>query len=241
MCFSLHSKILSFDENYKGVYNNEEYLMCSNLVLIELPFPKSFGSIPVSPDLKTLVSHHQGMTDASCYFLVHSRPIPSECQKFLCDNANEANVLFHPWVYRDSSIDFSFVNTQQVDCALFDTYGIVPVHQDLKDGGVSFGTLDARTVSIHSLCFSPENNQFQIDENSNLGCFFSFGKIDDRCVLCFHVVPFSDEEENKLRSIAKDEDNILGLAEALRSFLPEKYKEISDFLLFQSSVHAGIE
>lgn len=87
---------------------------------------------------------------------------------------------------------------------LFGTFGIIPVHQDLKDAGVRFGTLEERSVVIHDQCFSPENAMLQLDDSgrSCIVCpdcshshavegfhiWFSAASFGDKRVIVRHVV-----------------------------------------------------
>lgn len=199
--------------------------MCANLALIELPYP-SLDNLPFSKELASTIHENAFIKSKSCYFVIHSKPTPSVCQKFLCDNVNEVNVMYHPWVFKDVTIDDMFCKVVNIECGIFDTFGVTPVHLNLLDGGIPFNEIGTRSVSIHSMCFSPENNQFQMSEGSPIGFFISFAKTDDQCVLSFHIVPFMDLVEESLRLIVKEAHSLADLSNSLPNELPANVKEV---------------
>lgn len=81
------------------------------------------------------------------FFIVfHPFPPPSPCQKFLCDNTDEINLVYHCWMYPDAPYSEDYTNTEQLPMGVFEAHGVKPVHQDLKDAGVAFGRLEERYV-----------------------------------------------------------------------------------------------
>eukprot|EP01126_Amoeba_proteus_P015259 TRINITY_DN1684_c0_g1_i1.p1 TRINITY_DN1684_c0_g1~~TRINITY_DN1684_c0_g1_i1.p1 ORF type:complete len:123 (-),score=8.24 TRINITY_DN1684_c0_g1_i1:662-1030(-) len=40
------------------------------------------------------------------YVMIHSTPILSQCQHFLCNNTNEVNMMYHSWAFPD--VPFAF-------------------------------------------------------------------------------------------------------------------------------------
>ena len=79
------------------------------------------------------------------YFIIlHSHPPPGVCQKFLCDNTDEVNLLYHCWLYPDVPCDPSVVFSRQLEMGIFQPHGVAPVHQDLQDAGVAFHHLQPR-------------------------------------------------------------------------------------------------
>lgn len=78
------------------------------------------------------------------YIMVHPSPPPGMCQKFLCNNYNEVNVLYHSWLFGDVEYDPSVTLLEPVAMGLFDTVGVAPVHLDLSDAGIAFGYLEER-------------------------------------------------------------------------------------------------
>ena len=78
------------------------------------------------------------------FIIVHSYPKPGLCQKFLCDNANEVNLMYHCWLYPDVPFDPQVVLTDQVAMGIFSPQGVRPVHLDLVDAGIPFQFLDHR-------------------------------------------------------------------------------------------------
>ena len=78
------------------------------------------------------------------YVIIHSHPPPGLCQKFLCNNTNEINLLFHCWLYKEIPIDPTLSVSEQVCMGLFEPEGVFPIHLDLQDGGVPFYYLESR-------------------------------------------------------------------------------------------------
>lgn len=80
------------------------------------------------------------------YFItVHSHTPPGLCQKFLCSNTNEVNLVYHCWVYPNVPIDPSLSVVEQVEMGVFlPSAGVLPVHQDLQDAGIAFNHLEPR-------------------------------------------------------------------------------------------------
>lgn len=82
--------------------------------------------------------------DTSLYFIIHTQPISSPCQKFLCNNTNEVNLVYHCWLFRDAPYDLEKNFTDQLNMGVFEPSGVRPVHQDLQDSGVEFGGVSER-------------------------------------------------------------------------------------------------
>ena len=81
------------------------------------------------------------------FFIVfHPFPPPSPCQKFLCDNMDEINLVYHCWMCPDAPYSEDYTHTEQLPMGIFEAEGVKPVHQDLKDAGVAFGCLEERCV-----------------------------------------------------------------------------------------------
>ena len=102
----------------------------------------SRDSIP-GTDYSIPVTNHS-VPGMDYYVMVHPSPPPGVCQKFLCNNYNEVNVLYHSWLFGDVAYDPSITLLESVSMGLFDTVGIAPVHLDLKDAGIAFGYLEER-------------------------------------------------------------------------------------------------
>lgn len=84
------------------------------------------------------------------YVLVHTYPPPGLCQKFLCGNTDEVNLLYHCWLYPEVPCDPSIVCSEQLSMGVFQPRGVAPVHQDLSDSGVAFHHLQPRLVETVS-------------------------------------------------------------------------------------------
>jgi hypothetical protein len=154
------------------------------------------------------------------FVLGHIAPIPQECQKFMCSNWNEVNMVYHTWLYPTTSFTPEVTEIEQVEMGIFEARGIRPVHQDLKDAGISFDSLSLRTVSLHNACFSPENAQFQLIETPEIE-FASFWALayhepSQRAVITFHILPRHNDAEAKLR-------NVLTSSHTVRNFLHGLY------------------
>lgn len=107
---------------------------------------------PTVPQTMTSCSSKPRSQAAPCvpnmdlFVIVHSYPKPGRCQKFLCNNTNELNLLYHCWLYPDIPCDPSVTVTDQVEMGIFCPQGVQPVHLDLVDGGIAFLYLDRRLV-----------------------------------------------------------------------------------------------
>ena len=82
------------------------------------------------------------------YFIVHSCPPPGLCQKFLCCNTDEVNLVYHCWLYPDAPCDPTFSTTRMLSMGVFSPQGVAPVHQNLQDAGVAFHRLHPRYMSV---------------------------------------------------------------------------------------------
>lgn len=89
------------------------------------------------------------MHDLDLFIIIHSCPHPSPCQKFLCNNQDEVNLVYHCWVYKDSPFDPAITLTSKVDMGIFEPCLVQPVHLELHDSGIPFLFLDERYV-FHS-------------------------------------------------------------------------------------------
>ena len=150
------------------------------------------------------------------YFIVHTQPVPSLCQKFLCENMDEINMIFHCWLFQEASCDPEETFIDQLDMGIFEPQGVIPVHQDLLDSGVEFGAtsprlashylklvstcqIHYRTVCIHGGRFSPENAQLQLLHNCDIHSFYSVAKSPGRSVVTFHVLPAHEKAEQTIK------------------------------------------
>ena len=78
------------------------------------------------------------------YSIIHSCPPPGLCQKFLCGNTDEVNLIYHCWFYPDAPCDPNFSTTHMLSMGVFSPQGVAPVHQNLQDAGVAFHHLHPR-------------------------------------------------------------------------------------------------
>ena len=84
------------------------------------------------------------------YFIIHTQPIPALCQKFLCDNMDEINLVFHCWLFQEASCDPEETFIDQLDMGIFEPQGVQPVHQDLLDSGIEFGATSSRCTNLNT-------------------------------------------------------------------------------------------
>ena len=82
--------------------------------------------------------------DMDLYVVIHTHPIPSLCQKFLCSNTNEINLMYHCWLFQNIPFDQSIAVSEMLEMGLFEPSGVMPVHLDLADAGIAFYYLDKR-------------------------------------------------------------------------------------------------
>ena len=85
------------------------------------------------------------------YVIIHSCPPRGMCQKFLCSNTDEINVLYHCWLFDNVPCDPSLTVSNQLKMGVFDPHCVQPVHLDLEDGGVPFQHLEMRCVCMYIL------------------------------------------------------------------------------------------
>ena len=78
------------------------------------------------------------------YVVVHTHPPPGLCQKFLCSNRDEINILYHCWLFPDVPFDRSVTRSEMLEMGVFEPSGVQSVHQELQDAGVPFHYLDKR-------------------------------------------------------------------------------------------------
>eukprot|EP01122_Echinamoeba_exundans_P003749 TRINITY_DN13816_c0_g1_i1.p1 TRINITY_DN13816_c0_g1~~TRINITY_DN13816_c0_g1_i1.p1 ORF type:complete len:284 (+),score=39.29 TRINITY_DN13816_c0_g1_i1:42-893(+) len=193
-----------------GVYG-DDYTPCIPVALLQLPPLPLLSSNTLFKDISTQLttldiwdaasSSFKNGYKAEFYVLVHPKPILSPCQKFLCENMDEVNMMYHPWLFGSMPLTEDLSVTKQLYMGLFDTKNIKPVHQNLKDAGISFGSIENRSVALHGLRFSPENAQFQLDPSQGeIATFFAIAidKETCRCVLSYHALPMTDAAEVKL-------------------------------------------
>ena len=78
------------------------------------------------------------------FVTIHTSPPSGLCQKFLCDNTDEINLLYHCWLFPEASCDPHVTLTEQLEMGVFEPHGVRPVHMDLQDAGAPFHVLDKR-------------------------------------------------------------------------------------------------
>ena len=107
------------------------------------------ASCPDEPFL--MATKDTSVPDMDYYIILHTCPPPGECQKFMCGNTDEVNLLYHCWLYSDVPCDPSIVCSEPLDMGVFQPRGVTPVHQDLQDAGVAFHHLQPRLVCAHPI------------------------------------------------------------------------------------------
>lgn len=96
------------------------------------------------------------------YAAVHGNMPPHPCGKLVCERSDEVNLFLHPWLHADVDFTPELVVNDVISVGVFCARGVEATHQDLNDGGVSFGSMSPRTVCIHDQCFSPCNLQMRL-------------------------------------------------------------------------------
>lgn len=137
-----------------GRLEGEDYHQCEAVENSPVPPGKPDTEYPTLETAK--VQRQQELSDRTVSFQIESNmdffivfhpfPPPSPCQKFLCDNTDEINLVYHCWMYPDAPYSEDYTNTEQLPMGVFEAHGVKPVHQDLKDAGVAFGCLEERYV-----------------------------------------------------------------------------------------------
>lgn len=163
------------------------------------------------------------------YIVFHPKPPESPCQKFLCENLDEVNLMYHCWLFPDVEQGSEVAVSEELMMGVFEAQGVKPVHQDLKDAGVTFGGLDPRTVCIHNSCFSPENAQMQLAHDREVISFFSVARTGDRSVVSFHVLCGSERVEDKLRKALEDCTTLGNLLNWLKA--DDEFKSCSEAIM----------
>jgi hypothetical protein len=207
-----------------GVYG-ENYMLCHPLLEWEMPVVWNALQHQVPASLWTCLDSFCSLQPTQMkmqfFILAHTAPIPQECQKLMCSNWNEVNMVYHAWLFPITSFTPEVTEVEQVDMGIFGAFGVRPVHQDLKDAGISFDSLSLRTVALHNRCFSPENAQFQLveDPENEIASFWAFAYHEKthRAVLSFHILPRHYDAEVKLRKVVASADSVRNFLSALHS------------------------
>lgn len=84
------------------------------------------------------------ISNVDFFIVVHSHPVPGVCQKFLCNNTNEVNLMYHCWLFPEIPFDPTITVSEQLSLGIFVPEGVQPVHLDLDDAGSAFYFLDQR-------------------------------------------------------------------------------------------------
>lgn len=98
-------------------------------------------------DRKLSLPHHHDeplVQNLDYYIIIHSCPPSGECQKFLCQNTNEVNLIFHCWLYKHVPFHPTISVVEQLEMGIFEPEDVVPVHLDLVDAGIPFSYLEPR-------------------------------------------------------------------------------------------------
>lgn len=80
------------------------------------------------------------------YYIIHTQPVPGLCQKFLCNNMDEINLVFHCWLFQEAPFDPEETFIDELEMGVFEPQGVRPIHQDLLDSGIEFGATSPRSV-----------------------------------------------------------------------------------------------
>ena len=110
--------------------------------------PTALSLTPHTHDPIFLLPRDTPVPEMDYYIILHTHPPPGLCQKFLCHNTNELNLIYHCWLFPDVPFKPEIVCSEQLEMGLFQPRGVVPIHLDLSDAGVAFNQLQPRSV-IH--------------------------------------------------------------------------------------------
>ena len=94
------------------------------------------------------IPFYQSVPDMDFFIIVHTHPVPGMCQKFLCNNTNEVNLIYHCWLFPDLPFDPQETRSDWLEMGVFHPLGVQPVHLDLQDAGVTFYFLDPRNQVV---------------------------------------------------------------------------------------------
>ena len=93
---------------------------------------------------QTAYENYHSVPEMDVFVIIHTYPPPGICQKFLCNNTNEVNLMYHCWLFPDLPFDPKVTRSEWLEVGVFQPYGVQPVHLDLQDAGVAFYFLDPR-------------------------------------------------------------------------------------------------
>ena len=105
------------------------------------PSPFTATPLPTDPRRTANIGSVPGM---DLYAVIHSCPPRGMCQKFLCNNHDEINLVYHCWLFGAMSYDPNIALSDVLAMGVFDPSGIKPVHLELQDAGAAFGHLENR-------------------------------------------------------------------------------------------------
>ena len=93
---------------------------------------------------QTAYGNYRSVSEMDLFVIIHTHSPPGVCQKFLCNNTNEVNLMYHCWLFPDLPFDPKVTRSDWLEMGVFQPYGVQPVHLDLQDAGVAFYFLDPR-------------------------------------------------------------------------------------------------
>jgi len=189
-----------------GVYG-EDYTPSDVLLLTQIIDAK-FNSIFPSPIV-------QALADFSYEFwvIIQDTPKFGPCQHIMCDKSNEFNLMLHFWVFGE---DFNFGKdySETASTGIFQPKGIKTAHLDLNDvksRGMSFNSLSERSIIVHNGgAFSPCNCQVEV--TGEVGGFFSVTTFQSRAIVCYHILPFTNDSSKLLREEINSADDLKDLS-----------------------------
>lgn len=190
-----------------GVYG-EDYYPTQAPAVIEVEYSESLA-LPES--MKTAIGSIGAAQRGDTEFVIvfHEAPRFHECEKFLCTNRDEFNIMYHGWAYptysmADNNEESNAVLKTLVSGA-FDVTGVQGVHLNLQDSGLTIDKLNEYTIIIHDMSFSPENLMLQVDHAYDLCSFFCFACLPEsgRSIASLHVLPVTDAANYQLKTCAE--------------------------------------
>lgn len=107
------------------------------------PVPSLFPATPLPTDPRR-TANIGSVPGMDLYVIVHSCPPRGMCQKFLCSNSDEVNLVYHCWLFDSASCDPSIVLSNELALGVFGPCGVQPVHLELQDAGAPFHYIENR-------------------------------------------------------------------------------------------------
>jgi hypothetical protein len=89
-----------------GAYQPADYTPALPIVLLGVPIVDESAQLPASIALLLAKCREVGIINKplEAYIVVHSGLERKTCAHLRCDNTDEFNLMYHPWVFRDDNV-----------------------------------------------------------------------------------------------------------------------------------------